>query len=97
MTGVGIWSALLAVSQTGSQFMFDSGRAALCHRFCLFFLWTEFLGVAKGQKLSGSGSRGIVSLQFAAECEATVKKNSTSESDRNTVVCPLRVGGGTLA
>lgn len=25
----------------------DSTRAALCHRFCSEFLWTEFLGVAK--------------------------------------------------
>ena len=47
MTGAGTWFSLPAVSQTCSQCMLDSGRAALCHRFCPLFLWTEFLGAAK--------------------------------------------------
>ena len=43
--------------------MLDSGRAALCHRFCSLFLWTEFLGAVKGRR--GSGSHWISSLLFA--------------------------------
>ena len=48
----------IAVSQTCSLCMLDSGRAALCHRFCSLFLWTEFLGAARGRRESGLGATG---------------------------------------
>ncbi|KAJ0019034.1 hypothetical protein NQD34_006603 [Periophthalmus magnuspinnatus] len=57
-------SCVSAVSQTCSRCMLDSARAALCHRFCSLYLWTEFLGVARSRGLvqgpegSGSGTTG---------------------------------------
>lgn len=58
-TGPGAWLTVPAVSQTCSQYMLDSGRAALCHQFCSLFLWTEYLGSARGRRGSGSGATGF--------------------------------------
>ena len=58
MTGAGAVFALPAVSQTCSQYVLDSARAALCHRFCSLFLWTEFLGAVRGRRVSGLGTIG---------------------------------------
>ncbi|KAK3545682.1 hypothetical protein QTP70_010761 [Hemibagrus guttatus] len=57
--GAGAWFALPAVSQTCSQCMLGSDRAVLCHRFCSLFLWTEFLGAARGWRESGLGTTGF--------------------------------------
>ena len=65
-----------------------------CHRLCSLFLWTEFLGAAKGLE-------GPVLERLAAEYEAAGMRICTSKSeamllDRKKVACSLRVGGELL-
>ncbi|KAI3370284.1 hypothetical protein L3Q82_024458 [Scortum barcoo] len=83
---------LLAVSQTCSQCMLDSGRVALCHRV-LFIIFMD--RISRRQDLQH------VLERFAAECEAAGMRISTSKSeamvlDRKRVACPLQVGGEVL-
>ena len=62
-----------------SQCMLDSSRAALCNRFCSLFLWTEFLGAARGQRGSGLGATEfhLCFLQMMLSCWLLRTKTSS--------------------
>lgn len=50
---VGVWFILPAVSQTCSQVMLETSRAAFCHWFCSLLRWTLLLGAARDWRGSG--------------------------------------------
>jgi len=60
----------LALSQTRSQWVLASARAALYHRSCLWFSWTGYLGAAWGWSRSGLGVSGspLCCLQMMWSC-----------------------------
>ena len=89
--------------------MLDSDRAALYHRFCSIFLWTEG-GWFGSHWISSLLFTDVVLLapssqdlkhvlrRFAAECEAAEMRISTSNSeamvpDWKKLASSLRVGG----
>ena len=77
---VGVWFALLTVSQTCSRCMLNPGRAALCHWFC-----SEFLGAVRADNVVFlaplSQDLQHVLGRFAAEHEAAGMRISTSKSE----------------
>lgn len=71
-SGARVWFASLAVSQTCSQSMLDSGSAALSRQFCLLFSWTEFVGAARGRKGVQFGNRmhlGFLQIMWSSSSQ----------------------------